>query len=475
MAIDITFYNFSKKFNSTKRPDVSGTTYKCNLIDDCSIINPRVVIVGADNSFNPMRLNYAFIASFDRHYYVNDWTYSNRTWIASLNVDFLASWRNGIGSSQQFVERSSAKFNEEFIDNAYLTKSIPNVVNTLPNEYSLAKEPVDGIIVVQILNKPSRYLPNAELSYALTVLEWQQLYGKLWDAYREQEVTDTATPLSTVLRAFWLPISLLDLSGGENVTSIEFPQYGVIQQTAKSFPIQVVRKTLVFELPNHPQKLVLGKYLNAAPYTRRTLIFPYIGRIAIDPASTSKGLGTLDKPRIELDMHIDAYTGKTYYFLNAVENYNFYSGEADISIDLVIAQRTNDPRGIADNITSAVSNVGAGVATSLITGNPLSAIWSLPAATNGILNAVWASLPQISISGTRGSFGLISFEPIIKSEFFLIEDWDFNRFGRPYGKRETISNIPGFIKTVSANISLNATDYELERILATMDGGFYYE
>ena len=90
MAIDITFYTFNKKPNSTRQPPGGGVTYKCNLIEPTSFTAPDIALVVPAK---PTGYNYAFIPEFSRYYFVTDWAFSAGLWRASLSVDVLASFK----------------------------------------------------------------------------------------------------------------------------------------------------------------------------------------------------------------------------------------------------------------------------------------------------------------------------------------------------------------------------------------------
>ena len=95
--MNITFYQFSKRTNSTKIVNVSGTTLNCELKDATSIFNPGLVIRAVPAGWNPI-WNYAYIPAFDRYYFINNWTWLNGVWGCSLVCDVLASFKSEIGS-----------------------------------------------------------------------------------------------------------------------------------------------------------------------------------------------------------------------------------------------------------------------------------------------------------------------------------------------------------------------------------------
>ena len=116
MSISVDFYNFSKKRNSTARPSGSATSFSCTLKDGCSTFNPEIIL----DTNNPTTYNYCFISSFDsRYYFIEEWVSDHGRWIARLTEDVLATWRNTIKGSTQFVIRADGSANTYIIDNMY--------------------------------------------------------------------------------------------------------------------------------------------------------------------------------------------------------------------------------------------------------------------------------------------------------------------------------------------------------------------
>lgn len=122
--IPITFYNFTKKPNSTKQPDVNGTTANCELIEDTSIINPKIRWHEPSNpSINVYDFNYCYIAIFQRYYFVTNVTYQLGTWLLDLSVDVLATGRDIVGPSSQYILRSAYEFDGAIEDTMYPVKN----------------------------------------------------------------------------------------------------------------------------------------------------------------------------------------------------------------------------------------------------------------------------------------------------------------------------------------------------------------
>ena len=86
----IRMYNFNKKLNSTKKPNVVGTSFSCEMKTSSSILFPVVEIRTSNNNRQIPLYNYAYIQEFQRYYWIDD-PLSER--------DILISWRKSPGLS----------------------------------------------------------------------------------------------------------------------------------------------------------------------------------------------------------------------------------------------------------------------------------------------------------------------------------------------------------------------------------------
>ena len=68
MSINVAFYTFSKKSNSTAQPTGAGTVYSCTFLDAADILQP-VVKLDVTHNNTVTTYNYCYIADFKRYYY----------------------------------------------------------------------------------------------------------------------------------------------------------------------------------------------------------------------------------------------------------------------------------------------------------------------------------------------------------------------------------------------------------------------
>lgn len=117
----VKLYTFSKKPNSTKRPSDSGTNVNIVLKSPTSFLNPVLELDFGNN--NPTTYNYCYIPTFNRYYFIENWTYAGRLWLASCKVDVLASFKTALSSKSFMVLRSASEYDLNVIDTMYPAKA----------------------------------------------------------------------------------------------------------------------------------------------------------------------------------------------------------------------------------------------------------------------------------------------------------------------------------------------------------------
>jgi hypothetical protein len=97
--IDVYFYNFDKRLNSTALPPISSAThYQCVLKDDTSILTPTLKL---RLSTKP---TYNYFKFYNRFYWVTDIvSMANNMWAISGRVDVLGTFRLHIRQTSAFV------------------------------------------------------------------------------------------------------------------------------------------------------------------------------------------------------------------------------------------------------------------------------------------------------------------------------------------------------------------------------------
>lgn len=134
----------TEPYNKIQKSPTVIITVNGTLKDDCSLIDPEVIIDRAEAITDA---NYAYIEAFGRYYFIkNVEAYRTGLWLVSLHCDVLMTYASGILSSPAIVARSSSNFNMMMNDDHYytqenpmiFTKAFPNGFDTSTASYVLA-------------------------------------------------------------------------------------------------------------------------------------------------------------------------------------------------------------------------------------------------------------------------------------------------------------------------------------------------
>lgn len=479
MAITINFYNFTKRVNSTKTPTGKGTEYSCVVKQPCSIVDP-VVEVNYGGTTSPS-FNYAHIADFGRWYWVENWTWNRGLWIADLRVDALASWKTNIGSTSNYVTRSSYTYDGAIMDNYYPMKGESSIsrVAAATNPWSGGSNIDNGTFVLGVVNNKALENPTGKASsfgavryYLMSSSDMRDLLSTLLGSASYLSITDITeelakgiiNPFEYVVSCLYFPFTATvntpaasNQIPGTNLFNIsvgwwDLPNVagGLINSNDP-----VINMTASFTVPKHPQAASRGKYCNMAPFSRYSLNFGPFGQIPIDTSLLQ------DCTTLNVKMDVDLITGGGKITLANASSADFpVIDYAQIGVPVQLAQITTDIIGAASN---AVGSIG-----SLITGNIVGAL-------SGIVSAATSLLPQYKTQGANGCVLNFDRDPELIGEFFTIVDNDNAEHGRPLCQRTTPSAIPGYIMIEEPSIEAPATSAELEIIRNYMRSGFYYE
>lgn len=454
MAIDVNFYTFVKKPNSTKIPSGAATTYKCNLIEPTSFTAPDIALVVPAK---PTAYNYAYIPEFSRYYFINDWAYSAGLWRASLNVDCLASWKSYIGAQPQYILRSSADSDGTIIDTMYPTKN--DVVRiSSPAQYvdgGFKQSYISGTYIVGIINSDSGALGCVSY-YAFTNSQFRALCDKLmgstdWMYGGIDEISLELTkvlfnPFQYIASCMWIPLSV---SGSSTTVKYGWWDLGVAASKISGNTYFVGAS---FEIPKHPQES-RGKYLNGAPFSRYSLDWPCFGKFAIDSNIVK------DYENLLCSVQVDPVSGIGTLQIK-LGDIQIGTYQSQIGVPIQIAQMGVDYSGVISSLSSAV-----GSAMKLDFGSVFS----------NIGNAIESAIPQLSTSSKNGTISGFHFEPILYCEFYKVVDDDNEHLGRPLCKNVAPSTLPGYIQCLDVEVEIPCTRAENESIVSALESGFFYE
>lgn len=513
--ISITLYTFSKRTNSTKLPDnnTPSRTLNCDIVEDCSIQNPVLIIEGATLTEYMGGFNYAYIPVFNRYYFIEDCTYNAHDgfWHFSLMVDCLASVKSEILNTLQFVERDTVG-DLYLADTIYPTVSNP--VYTIRRNSSLYDQTyLNGWYIIGVISVGQSQTVGGVTYYFVSASQLQNLVTwllglNMFDTtslagLSAQLLGMIGEPLQFITSCKFIPFNpsncyLLDssvtLASAISNLPDELIRFGMFPSqtgiTGKKIPTDF--KTVVtydgsFSLSNnqHPQAPTRGFWLNGNPYTERTIRIEPFGLIPID---CSRLIGYTD---LVYRVSIDLFTGQsilTLYASNApYTTADFTSipiiagSSSNCLFDIPLSQFRNEGllKWGMDNIVLPAQSAGQNFILGGVSGGFTGA---LSAGAEG-LNNQFASFKSgvenffspPALSGTPSS--LLGRTPIVlTSKFMELVDEDLAELGRPLGKLSSLSTHSGYVKCSGATFnSSSLTSSENDKIETFLNSGFFIE
>ena len=463
--MNITFWSFSKKDNSTKIPATTGTVIACYIKSPSSILNPAI-----EMKTSPIGYNYCYIADFSRYYFINDIVFEQGIWTCYCNVDVLASYKTEIGSTSMYVLRSSHSSDTELMDTLFPTKTQTqiDVVSNLGLSQSFEFSSFSSGYFILGVQGYDRASTNGVIYYQLGPAAFVNLLNlfyansgnNAWFGNQENGVRNALNKISDyIVSCRWYPVGFTvdDNSGTGYQIYMGYWPTGVYAPRVTGAPTY---RQYFSSVPVHPQAGTNGSYVKRQPYSRYVLNHPLTGPITLD-SERMKTYGNA----FEVNITPDFTNGRARFEImfkvsDTPATYKrFYTTYVNFGMDVNLT-------GNDVNVEGLLSSLGT-AALSAVEGNALGVI-------AGVASALNVSTPSPGHSSSSG--GIVSFhDPVLTCFFKMIADRDITNKGLPLCKVKTPSTIPGYILPDDPHVAASCTDDERRRISALLNGGFYYE
>ena len=504
--MNVLFYNFQKRTNSTLRP-ASGASYvqlSCQLKEETNILNPTLIIETVPSGSAPA-WNYIQIPLFSRYYFITNWNWKNGVWSCDCVVDVLASFKTEIGNMSEYVLRSSSTHNGQIVDMQYPTTAETRVNATmLTNRFRSVL--AGGYYVVGIISNDSNSAQGAITYYQMTPAQMAALKNyMLSDTFMTDQQLDVTTvtdvlpnellktlynPFQYIASCVWLPFPDTDIPN--NLKTSENIKFGWWTPTSTSITgnrinsngyVATVDERI--SIYGHPQRQYRGVFLDHSPFADRMLYYPPFGSIPINDDSIIGG----DFIRVQLtvDMvfgdavltvfHDRPIGSDTYTDMGVIARVSaplavpIQLAQSDINIEGSLSAVTTAAAGatIKEFVGSAAS--GKGLIDTLINTGKTAVTGTLSA----IGDVVSSPVGQLQTSGTNGSLAQYSTLPYFVQKWRIVADDDNAQKGRPLCTVTQMSSIPGYIMVDTPDVSLACMEPERQSIIDFMSNGFYYE
>lgn len=454
--MEIVVYNsFTKRINSTLRPS-GGTTINCVLKQPCGVIHPTFRLTGFNTAWN-------YIQWGNRYYFVDDiiiLTNDIAEYVCSLDV--LATYKDVIGSSSQYVSRADSAYNLQIIDTKYPTYAYTNLeskeFSTLHSAFTNGGSFVVGVVSgngVESAGVTYFVLNNVVMARLLSVM-----FNGTWLNAADITVElqkELVNPMQYIDSIKWYPFDIAN-SGLISLTSgsIQFGYWDTeIVAPIISADDTVCGFAQTMTLDSHPQS-ARGMYLNGSPFTQMSLLCYSFGEI---PINTSLFVNSLT---LTLNVAVDVMTGlaKLTLYRGSSNPIAFYTQYGEIGVNCKISQIT---QGLIESVGSV-----SGGAFAMIAGNPLGF-------AAGITSGLSALAPELRASGANGSKIAYVIPPRLTIKRQMLTPEDKAQFGRPLCEVTQINTLSGFIQCENVDVQSSGTIAEKRAIIEYMEGGFFYE
>lgn len=467
--LSVTLYEFPKRENSTKRPDstVTQKTHNAVLKMPTSLIRPELTFDFGLKG-NPCFYNYAHISDLgNRYYFITDWTVKEgHLWTAHMEVDVLASWKNVIGESTQYVTRSAFSSDGSIIDSLYPAKGDVTLRAESTSIWPTVTAISGGSYVVGIVNNSSDAI-GAVAYYVFSEAQFRAFMAYLmgdvsWTGQINEISADLLkvlfNPMQYITGVMWYPDNA---PAGTKVTSIPFGWWNVPVSAAKLKTSGVMPSAATITIPKHPQAAARGNYLNAAPFSQYTFDSRVWGVIPIDTTAI------INEEALSMTYTVDYTTGIADMYLKAgLKDYAISVRRGQYGVPVQIAQIGQNYLNMALTAVNGAANV---------TKNWFNPAGAITAGANMIGDMVNASMPEFATSGSNGTVANFTSAPTLYAKFLPVVSDDNEDRGRPYCKKVKLSTLSGYQVIADPDLSLPGTSEENRMVKSYLASGYFYE
>lgn len=481
--MNIKFYTLSKRVNSTKRPTGSGTTVSCTLKERTSIISPEVTVYREGAGTVPP-WNYAYIADFNRYYFINDIVADGPHWDISMTCDVLATYKSDVGGFSAYVLRAASAYNGKVSDGYYpgiSQYSIDGQSSVAVGATARASTPweqsiADGFFVLGMQSQNGsmgsiKYiaLDPANMQSLCTALATDTVtsangFQEIIDAIGSAMTKQLVDPLQYIKSAMWFPLPFTIFATLPVETSLDTGYLSFSNVSYKDITTMLFWGSLLaFPLNTHPQA-ARGVYLNNAPYTERYFFAPPFGLIPVNNANIQ------DFDYIAVNYRVDFVTGQADLTLFGTDDPQL--NNVHLAENLIV--RSSAPLGLSVTMTQAVTDY-VGMITG--TGQALAGalLMSPDMLGGGLLNTLSSKMPRLQSTGGTGGLAGIAGTWRIYSVFNYIADEDLYDVGRPLCEVRQLSGLSGYIQCRSGDVPIAGTADEQQSVRQFLEAGFFYE
>ena len=444
--MQITFYTFNKRSNSTKRPSGAGFGVDVVLKDGVSIYTPSFVLKDYDPAYNYVKWD-------NRYYFIRDVVFERQNvYTVSCVLDALRTYKEAILSTSALVKYSASDYNINISD--HRLRSNPNATYASSNAAIISNATTTGASGTYIL----QYV-TSNPTFGMSGVVWCdyrkaiQVAGALVNSSfldGADMVKEFGNAYNAVIGCRYVPFQWTPAA-----TTKEIYLGSYMSGIYAGVPLSKAQETTV----NVTIPWQYSDFRNNREYTSLLMFLPGYGVIDIAPEDVR------GKSSIPVTLTVDGITGEGTYIVG-----DFFRATVNFSIPMSVGTISGN------NVRRLTGIVNAGL--SLASGNMFGAISS---ATGSVMAAFQRNVGNVGNSG-----GLSPILATIGSDWrnvYLVSichntnvepSTVTSTIGRPLNAVRQLSALSGYVQT--DGISVQAANDEInDQINSMIDGGIYLE
>lgn len=478
----------SKEVNSTYKPSIIESDFiEVRLKDRTSLLTPTFEIYNTDIT-GLSEVNYVVAKDFNRCYWITNITFtSNNTAELECKEDVLATYRDQILNSTQFVMRAESEYSNAYTDPVLPMQAFVEEKYTTQTIEEFKK----GFFVLGVGGGESLLGTNF---YVMDAIMLGVFIKYIFNADNFAELIDNKiskmffNPMEYISTCIYFPYEFVaDSEGAWNTNKIKlgFYEWEVpvsIGSYCKEIPTPTVAIDNVYEYQlSVLKKYDSGNFRNFAPYASYKAFLPFRGTIDL-PNGIVGNIETIGFKTV-----CDLTSGKAFtdiYFMESGKKRFLQREEYQIGVQVPITFIDNSPSGqVISGFSGALEkayetgvNAEGGALESLKAyGSSL-----LDTLSEGVENAVGVVTSGSNIlsgGGMKLSVGGVG-EGVYNNQIFMITlqqstpTLPLNTFGAPLMQPRKLSSLKGYVEIANPEIMINtATQTELLTIINFMKGG----
>lgn len=467
--MQVVFWNFNKRINSTKQPITDGTTINAVYKDITDIKNPILELqsINFDSNFNYAKIgtNYYFINMVE--------SISKDVWRVHLKIDVLATHKDTILNTKAFVTRASNGYNKYLVDD-FNTVSTKINKTVLQAEFTPFYETGEGCYILEVNNS----LTNAVYggfngAYILTYGQMNQVASMLMtdQGLLEELQKIFQAPIDSIINCHWLPINyeIACAQTGGSASNVWLGAYNT-EISAYVAGDNMIETYSDFDLSPY----IADNYLRNGKFTDVLMCLPYVGTVAIDTRTMIEASsGTADSKILRVRIAVNVRSGKQLVMIVPQSNPNapINTFETIIADNRPISSATN-------NLAPTLYSLAAAIPMASMGGGWLAG--SLASVNTALVEGFRTIYSSVGTSGGSAftHYGTACRCIILEREksYEPFDEDVRSTIGLPLNKAVMLSILgTGFVQTINASVSIQGFYEESLQINSLLDGGVYIE